>query len=115
MDDRTATAWLARRVGFGLAPGELDQLAAAGLSTTLDRGSIPTAHGVAPAPDPWAGLDLSMACDPRARCRSTSSGRVIDGWLQAMATTPRPFEEWMRWFWHGHFVSTLRVVRRTGR
>ena len=27
-------------------------------------------------------------------------------------TTTEPFAEWMRWFWHGHFVSTLRVVKQ---
>jgi uncharacterized protein (DUF1800 family) len=36
----------------------------------------------------------------------------ISAWLAAMATTPRPLEEWMRWFWHGHLVSTIRVVKQ---
>jgi uncharacterized protein (DUF1800 family) len=108
MDDRTAIGWLARRAGFGLAPGQLDQLVAAGLSTTLDRWMDPSAHGVAAAPDPWAGVQLSVG-----RPRHTGEDRtLVFGWIKAMASTPRPFEEWMRWFWHGHFVSTLRVVLR---
>lgn len=109
MDDRSAVAWLHRRIGFGLAPGELDALAALGAGTVLDRLLDPDAHGVPVAPDPWADLDLS-GFDPAT---ATREQRVapIGAWLVAMATTPRPLEEWMRWFWHGHLVSTLRVVK----
>ncbi len=109
MDERTAIAWLGRRVGFGLAPGELDRLASAGLATTLDQWLEPDAHGVAPAPDPWEGIELSVA-RPRGRVSGNQQRALIGGWLMVMAATPRPFEEWMRWFWHGHFVSTLRAV-----
>jgi uncharacterized protein (DUF1800 family) len=109
MDERTAIAWLARRVGFGLAPGQLDELTAVGLSATLDRWLDPSAHGVAVAPDPWAGVDLSVM-RPRGHVSRLEVDGVIGSWLQAMVTTPRPLEEWMRWFWHGHFVSTLGAV-----
>ncbi len=111
MDDRAAIAWLARRVGFGLAPGELDRLTAAGLSVTLDRWLDPSAHGVPAAPDPWTGLQLSVQ-RPRGMNFGDQQRAMIAAWLRAMATTARPFEEWMRWFWHGHFVSTLQVVGR---
>ena len=47
---------------------------------------------------------------PRGKVSGNQQRALIDGWLMAMAATPRPFEEWMRWFWHGHFVSTLRAV-----
>lgn len=102
-------AWLHRRIGFGLAPGELDRLAALGTGAVLDRLLDPDAHGVDAAPDPWADLDLT-AYDPAT---ATREQRVapIGAWLVAMATTPRPLHEWMRWFWHGHLVSTLRVVK----
>ncbi len=109
MDERTAIAWLARRVGFGLAPGQLDELAAAGLSATVDRWLDPDAHGVAPAPDPWVGVTMSVG-RPRGKESGNEQRALIYGWLMAMAATPRPLEEWMRWFWHGHFVSTLRAV-----
>ena len=61
MNDRSAIAWLARRVGFGLGPGELDALAAAGVSAMIDRLVDPDAHGVEPAPDPWQSLDADLA------------------------------------------------------
>ncbi len=109
MDERTAIAWLGRRVGFGLAPGELDRLAAAGLSPTLDQWLDPDTHGVAPAPDPWQGIDLSVM-RPRGHVSRLEVDGLIGSWLHAMVTTIRPLEEWMRWFWHGHFVSTLGAV-----
>jgi uncharacterized protein (DUF1800 family) len=106
MSDRDSIAWLARRVGFGLGPGQLDALTAAGLATTLDRWLDPDAHGVAANPDPWAHVDIA----PKPKLGITQAQAVVMGWLAAMLATPRPVEEWMRWFWHGHFVSTLRVV-----
>ena len=108
MDDRSALAWLARRAGFGLAPMELDAQVVAGVASTLDRLVDPDRQGVAPAPDPWATLDLS-GIDPR-NVSNELRGGVISGWLGAMATTPRPLMEWMRWFWHGHFVTSQTVV-----
>ncbi len=98
-------------MGFGLAPGELDELSAAGLSTTVARWMDPGANGVAAAPDPWAGVELSVI-RPHGRRAGVEQRALIGSWLQAMMSTPRPFEEWMRWFWHGHFVSTLQVVGR---
>lgn len=109
MDDRAAVAWLHRRIGFGLAPGELDRLAALGADTVLDRLLDPDAHGVDAAPDPWADLDL-RGYDPATATRDQRIAPIA-AWLVAMVSTPRPLHEWIRWFWHGHLVSTLRVVR----
>ena len=109
MDDRSAIAWLARRVGFGLGPGELDTLAAVGVSTVLDHLLDPDGHGVAAAPDPWRSLDLA-GYDPQDNAGLLRRASV-EAWLAAMFVTPRPLEEWMRWFWHGHFVSTLATVK----
>ena len=110
MDDRTAISWLGRRAGFGLRPGELDAAVALGVDAVVDQLIDPDAHGVAAAPDPWTGLDLGFyrPGDPGA---SAQRQAVIRAWLDAMIATPRPLEEWMRWFWHGHFVSTLRTVK----
>jgi uncharacterized protein (DUF1800 family) len=110
VDDRSAIAWLARRAGFGLLPGDLDAGVALGVGSVVDRLVEPDAHGVAVAPDPWDGLDLAPypLNDPRSAAQRQPS---IQRWLAAMVTTPRPLEEWMRWFWHGHFVSTLRTVK----
>src|SRR3954452_3491173 len=90
MDDRSAIAWLARRVGFGLGPGELDTLAAAGVSTVLDHLVDPDGHGIAAAPDPWRSLDLAGydGQDGAGLLRRAS----VEAWLAAMFATPRPLQ-----------------------
>ncbi|MGZ4681018.1 MAG: DUF1800 domain-containing protein [Acidimicrobiales bacterium] len=109
MDDRSAIAWLARRVGFGLGPGELDSLVALGVPSVVDRLVDPDAHGIAAAPDPWRSLDLAGYDIHKSGGPLRQAS--VEAWLQAMFVTPRPLEEWMRWFWHGHFVSTNGVVK----
>lgn len=111
MNEREAIAWLYRRVGFGLAPGELDRLEPKGAAGVLDELLDPDAHGVPVAPDPWAGLDFSTFDPDDNKTRREATRAVIGAWLAAMVTTPRPLHEWLRWFWHGHFTSSLPVVR----
>jgi uncharacterized protein (DUF1800 family) len=114
MDDRSAIAWLGRRAGFGLGPGELDAGTALGVGAVIDRLVDPDAHGVPAAPDPWASVDLD-AYDRGDGQNGDRAGLVrrasVQAWVDAMFVTPRPLEEWMRWFWHGHFVSALGVVK----
>ena len=109
MAERDQVAWTLRRAGFGPAPGQLETAVPATIDALVD----PASHGVPAAPDPWAGVDLG-AYDPKAKGGATRKliAQTVGAWLVAMATTPRPFEEWMRWFWHGHFVSSIRVVKR---
>jgi len=111
MNEREKIAWLHRRAGFGLAGGQLDELEAQGLQAVLDAFVDPGAHGVEVPPDPWAHIDFSTF-DPNGSNRREYVMQAIASWMLTMVSTPRPFEEWMRWFWHGHFVSTLGVVRR---
>ena len=59
MDERIQIAWLHRRVGWGLRPGELDELEDLGVEAVLDRLLEPDEHGVDPDPDPWDGIDFS--------------------------------------------------------
>jgi uncharacterized protein (DUF1800 family) len=108
VDDREKIAWLHRRVGFGLAPGQLDQLEAKGVDAVLDQLIDPDAHGVAAATDPWATADFSSTDVKVLRQQDT---QAIGLWLVGMTTASRPLTEWMRWFWHGHFVSTIQTVK----
>ncbi len=108
MNDRSKIAWLYRRAGFGLGPGQLDQLEAKGAEAALDELVDPDAHGIPPAKDPWEGVTFDES-RPDQRRDVTA---VLVPWFSAMVSTPRPLQEWMRWFWHGHFVSTLSVVKR---
>jgi uncharacterized protein (DUF1800 family) len=108
VNDREKIAWLYRRVGFGLAPGHLDALVAKGVASVLDDLVDPDAHGVVSAPDPWQGIEFAQYDPKNIRA---DAAKAVGAWLVAMASTPRPLTEWMRWFWHGHFVSTIRVVK----
>ena len=97
MNERERIAWLDRLGGSSTA--------------VLDAMFAP-AGGAPRATDPWADVDVAAfdpAGDNRAK-RALYQGTVA-AWLEAMATTADPFTEWLRWFWHGHFVSTLRVVK----
>ena len=109
MSDREHLARIHRRIGFGLAEGELDALEDEGTSAVIDRLVDPDGAGVPAAPeDLWAGLDLSGR-EPEVRREHTIE--AIGVWLDAMGATQRPLEEWMAWFWHGHLVTETRVVQ----
>ena len=107
VDDRTAIAWLHRRVGLGLAPGELDGLVPLGVDAVVERLLAPGANGVDEQPDPWTPLGLTYDRD-NARDQAKAAIAV---WIPAMATTPRPTESWLTWFWHGHFATSIAKVR----
>lgn len=112
MDEREAVAWLHRRAGWGLRPGELDELVELGVDAVLDRLVDPDGHGVPSVRDPWAGLDLVGMSEQGER---TEGRRAIAvAWYAAMVATPRPLEERMRWYWHGHLVSSLDEVAHPG-
>lgn len=107
VDDRTAIAWLYRRVGMGLAPGELDRLVPLGVDKVVERLLAPGANGVEAQPDPWEPLGLTYDRD-NARDQAKMA---VAAWIPAMATTPRPTESWLTWYWHGHFATSIAKVR----
>jgi uncharacterized protein (DUF1800 family) len=119
--NRLAIAWLHRRAAWGLAPGELDERLADGVNTTIDRLLDPDGAGVPAASDPWTSVDLSVpksgrnpstAQKAQIRQQVRRQGMaVIDAWLDHLVSTPRPLQDWMTWFWHGHFVSGLDKVK----
>ena len=107
---RAQIAWLHRRVGFGLAPGELDALESLGTDRVLDRLLDPDDGAVPASPDPWEAVDLTPPEVP-GQVDPSQVVNIISAWFGSMTSTPRPLQEWMRWFWHGHFVSTMPVVK----
>lgn len=105
MGDRATIAQLYRRAGFGLAPGELDDLEALGVAAVIDRLVEPDEHAVAPAPDElWSDLEFPLTDSTHG------AFLAVDRWLEELLRTPRPFEEWMAWYWHGHLVSSMAEV-----
>jgi len=121
-------AHLLNRAGFGGAPAEIERLAALSpdeaVASLVDFEKIPD-----PTPNPsWAKPDPTRAERLRAAQQATPDVRrqmnqeeqrlqrqnAVDlkyWWLQRMATGPRPLQEKMTLFWHGHFATSMEKVR----
>jgi uncharacterized protein (DUF1800 family) len=126
--DFTTAAHLLNRAGFGGTPDDVQELVALGheraVSSLVDFEKIPD-----PTPDPdWAHPDPGRAerrraaknASPEQRQQMQKDERQIENarilelrgwWLQRMARGPRPFQEKMTLFWHGHFATSFEKVR----
>ncbi|RMH77064.1 MAG: DUF1800 family protein, partial [Actinomyces sp.] len=109
MDTRAQIAWLARRVGWGLEPGRLDELSARGVDAWLDELTDPDAAGIAPVVDPFAGITDPGPGDPEARQQARLA--TFSAWLDLLLDARRPYENTLMWFWHDHFAVSLAVVQ----
>lgn len=107
VDERAQISWLYRRVGWGLAPGELDALEVRGIDAVLTDLVDPDGAGVEPNPDPWAGLTFA----PNEDDRRAEMVAAVRAWIEHMTATPRPTDEWLRFFWHGHLTSSIAEVK----
>jgi len=126
----TATAaHLMNRAGFGGSPQDIENLRQMGLgkavSWFVDYERIPDDT---PAPD-WAHPDPDIiarreairgAADPETRRmlqqqqNQDENSEMADlryWWVRRMALGPRPFQEKMTLFWHGHFATSFEKVR----
>jgi uncharacterized protein (DUF1800 family) len=121
-------AHLLNRAGFGGSPVEIEHLAGMSqeqaVSHFVDYESVPD-----PAENPdWAKPDpdrvekLRAARNaPEAERRKMQQGyqeterqhavELRRWWLERMATGPRPLQEKMVLFWHGHFATSMTKVR----
>jgi uncharacterized protein (DUF1800 family) len=123
-------AHLLNRAGFGGTPEQIQNLADLGpdkaVSFLIDYEDIPD-----PTPNPdWAHPDpdafirlrdaLKAAATPDERRKLQQAANQLDQqrimelrgwWLQRMARGPRPFQEKMVLFWHGHFATSVDKVR----
>jgi uncharacterized protein (DUF1800 family) len=127
--DYELAAHLLNRAGFGGSPDEIKQLADLShdqvVASLLDYENIPDS-----TPDPvWAKPDPDhmkqlrdsiKAATPEERRMiqqqesKTQYARMIElrgWWLNRMAKGPRPFQEKMVLFWHGHFATSFEKVR----
>ncbi len=124
-------AHLLNRAGFGGPPAEIQKLADLGpdqaVSFLLDYENIPD-----PTPNPdWAKPDpeeirqfraaIKNAATPEEKKSCSSRQTAVapargmmelrGWWLQRMARGPRPLQEKMVLFWHGHFATSVEKVR----
>jgi uncharacterized protein (DUF1800 family) len=126
--DFTTAAHLLNRAGFGGTPTEIQKLVSLGhenaVSYLVDFERIPD-----PTADPdWAHPDPGRAerrraarnAPPEERQKLQKEERQIENqrilelrgwWLKRMAKGPRPFQEKMTLFWHGHFATSYEKVR----
>lgn len=127
--DADKAAHLLRRAGFGGSPSDVARLNEAGLEVAVDE--LVNYHGV-----PWTNdpppVDPIVAEAPErdelrqmteeerrafAEKRRQAEQRTIEEvrlwWLERMIESPRPLEEKMTLFWHGHFTSGAREVKRS--
>ncbi|HUA68167.1 MAG TPA: DUF1800 domain-containing protein [Candidatus Saccharimonadales bacterium] len=127
--DYDTAAHLLNRAGFGGPPAAIEALAGLSpdnaLSTLLDYERIPDATL---APD-WAHPDSEGVRRLREEARNATQDerrklyreemrvqfqRLMElrgWWLNRMAKGPRPFQEKMVLFWHGHFATSFVKVR----
>jgi uncharacterized protein (DUF1800 family) len=125
-----AAAHLLNRAGFGGPPPQIEALADLGqdraVAHLLNYEAIPD-----PTPNPdWAipnpdevrqyreGIKNAATSEEKRKLQQmeqqTIQRRMIElrgWWLQRMATGPRPFQEKMVLFWHGHFATSFEKVR----
>jgi len=127
--DYDTAAHLLNRAGFGGPPAVIEDLAGLSpddaLSTLLDyeRYADPTPDPDWAKPDPEGVRQLREAArnatpDERRKLNQeemrVQNQRLMElrgWWLNRMAKGPRPFQEKMVLFWHGHFATSFDKVR----
>jgi uncharacterized protein (DUF1800 family) len=124
-----SAAHLLNRAGFGGSPAEIQSLADLGheqaISSLIDYEKIPdpTLNPDWAKPDPARMLqirDINQTGTPeqkkafqqeQAKLQQLQMLELRGWWLQRMAHGPRPFQEKMTLFWHGHFATSVDKVR----
>ncbi len=121
-------AHLLNRAGFGGPPTEIEKLAALGLEQAVahfvdyDRvaDSTPNPAWAQPDPERAERLRAARTASPEERRRiqreeqKSQLRHLVDlrgWWLERMAKGPRPLQEKMVLFWHGHFATSAQKVR----
>ncbi|HEV2329726.1 MAG TPA: DUF1800 domain-containing protein [Verrucomicrobiae bacterium] len=121
-------AHLLNRAGFGGTPIQIQQLAdmtmPEAVSSLIDYEKIPDStrapEWAHPEPDRLAVMRNVYQTGTPEQKRQASQGeqklqyqRMLElrgWWLNRMAKGPRPFQEKMTLFWHGHFATSVEKV-----
>jgi uncharacterized protein (DUF1800 family) len=123
-----AAAHLLNRAGFGGSPAEIDKLAALGPEKAVDSLiNFETVPDTTSNPE-WAKVDPDRFEKYKAIRDATPEQKqqlrreamrdernelqeLRQWWLQRMATGPRPLQEKLVLFWHGHFATSAQKVK----
>jgi len=103
--DPVDIAHLLRRTEFVARPVRVTQLSAMTLQAAVDD-----VIDLTPNSNPQLRADLVNHDSANSYTQRLAA---FHWWLDMMATRPRPLQEKMALFWHGHFVSEWDVVGRT--
>src|SRR5258706_647356 len=124
----TTAAHLLNRAGFSGPPAEIEKVAAMGLEKAVahfvDYETIPddTQDPSWAKPDPERGKLFLAARDMseeerRKKLREVQQSQrqhiteLKGWWLERMAKGPRPLQEKLALFWHGHFATSSEKVK----
>lgn len=124
----TTASHLLNRAGFGGTPGEIERLVALGpekaVSWFVDYESTPDTtpnpEWAKPDPERFERLRAARMAGPEERRKIQQAEQkgqrdhfieLKGWWLERMAKGPRPFQERMVLFWHGHFATSMQKVR----
>jgi len=123
--DSHHAAHLLRRAGFGGTPEEIASFARLGRAKAVERllafapsdaddRQLRLAH--APPPNPLHHPDanreeLEQLRALHRREEARAMRRVLGWWIERLVSSPRPLEEKLVLFWHGHFTSGFREVQ----
>ncbi|MDX6767276.1 MAG: DUF1800 domain-containing protein [Candidatus Methylacidiphilales bacterium] len=126
--NETTAAHLLLRTGFGATQQEIQECAAAGLDASVDR-LVDWEKTPDPTADPeWAKPDPTLAEQRRAlrnlpeeerrmkfqefqRQQREQLHELKQWWLERMRNGPRPLQEKLTLFWHGHFATSAEKVK----
>ncbi len=115
------------RAGFGGTPSEVEKLRTMGLYKAVDylvdfhRRPSPRASLDVVPPTPADPLETKLR-NTFIRNQASAARRSVDGgqfgklrqwWLKRMVESPRPLQEKLTLFWHGHFATQQSVVQNS--
>jgi uncharacterized protein (DUF1800 family) len=126
--DYKAAAHLLNRAGFGGTPAEIEKLVALGpqgaVASLLDFEKIPDAtknpEWAKPDPERVQRVQEFRKLSEEERRKALREEQQLQRqrmlelrgwWLQRMVSGPRPLQEKMTLFWHGHFATSMEKVR----
>ncbi|WP_050785710.1 DUF1800 domain-containing protein [Pedosphaera parvula] len=126
--DFNAAAHLLNRAGFGGAPAEIEHLTKLGPTQAVISFVDYESNTESVTPPEWAKPDPGRVdrymeirkAEPSKRQelireeQRTQRQHVVElkyWWLKRMAEGPRPLQEKMTLFWHGHFATSVEKVK----
>ena len=105
MADPALIAHLLRRTEFVARPARVAALAGGSIAAAVDD-VLAFGHNA----DPQIPAEIVNHDGSNAGAQKATA---YHWWLDSMATRPRPFQEKLTLFWHGHFTSEWDMVNRT--